>query len=81
MRTSSTLGAARSVALTALCLLGSATALFAQPGDVNGIDIRLQQVSATVLEVQLRPNATWETSDGVMNLTFAVKWETASCAA
>ncbi len=48
----------------------------AQPGDVNDIDIRLVRVTnQNTLEVQLRPNATWTFDDGVLNLTFAIRWE------
>lgn len=61
--------------LTALVFL-AATFSFAQPGDVNRIDIRLVDGGPGVLEVQLRPNNAWDYTDGVLNMTFAIRWQT-----
>jgi hypothetical protein len=56
-----------------------ATAAKAQPGDVNSIDIRVVRVpDQNTLELQLRPNNTWTFDDGVMNLTFAIRWESSA---
>jgi hypothetical protein len=52
-------------------------ATMAQPGDVDRIDIRLMEAGPDLLEVQLRPNAPWDLSDGVLNLTFAIRWQSA----
>jgi len=49
----------------------------AQPGDVSRIDIRLVEAGPNLLEVQLRPNASWDLNDGVLNLTFAIRWQSA----
>ncbi len=60
-------------------LFGAASSAWAQPGDVNRIDIRLVQSGPTQLEVQLRPNNTfWTEADGVVNLTFAIRWQSAA---
>jgi hypothetical protein len=52
-------------------------ATMAQPGDVDRIDIRLVEAGPGLLEVQLRPDAPWDLSDGVLNLTFAIRWQSA----
>ncbi|MBX2980750.1 MAG: T9SS type A sorting domain-containing protein [Flavobacteriales bacterium] len=65
-------------AFSSIAFLSGSPEAKAQPGDVNRIDIRLVQSGATQLEVQLRPNNAWDYSDGVVNLTFAVRWETAA---
>ncbi|MFN6114246.1 MAG: hypothetical protein ACK46C_00005, partial [Flavobacteriales bacterium] len=67
------------VRVTAVLLLAFGTiSAWAQPGDVNRIDIRLVQSGPTQLEVQLRPNNQWTETDGVVNLTFAVRWQTST---
>ena len=67
----------RSIAALFL-LLGWVQFGFAQPGDVNRIDIRLVSFDANTVEVQLRPNADWQRADGIVNLNFTVRWETAA---
>ncbi len=56
----------------------SSVAVLAQPGDVTGVDIRIVEAAPQVLEVQLRPNAPWSFSDGIVNFTFAIRWETSA---
>ncbi|HRH69318.1 MAG TPA: immunoglobulin domain-containing protein, partial [Flavobacteriales bacterium] len=51
---------------------------WAQPGDVNDIDVRLIQSTPTQLEVQVRPNNAWDVTDGVMNMSFAIRWLTSA---
>jgi hypothetical protein len=61
-----------------LLVLSTGTLVKAQPGDVNGIAIRLIGIDDNTLEIQLRPNATWDQSDGIVNMTFAIRWQTAA---
>ncbi|MCB0765086.1 MAG: hypothetical protein KDB84_10300, partial [Flavobacteriales bacterium] len=59
--------------------VGSASMVMAQPpGDVDGIDIRLVGTGPSQVEVQLRANAPWDWLDGVVNMDFALRWETAA---
>ena len=61
-----------------LLVLSTSTTIEAQPGDVNGIAIRLVGIDENTMEIQLRPNATWTQADGIVNMTFAIRWQTAA---